>query len=171
VKHCNPYGLSRYLDAELQLADRSEIEAHLKVCHRCTKELELLRRLDRELRAWGQRRRAMPVQSEMRILESVDRRRLARPVRALARMMPAAVGTSIAAVLVLLSVNWGLVNSGSTHVASQAATVRIQRSRIIQAPLAVDVVRVRQITGQRGNPHSDLESRYRNLGRGMVSLD
>jgi anti-sigma factor RsiW len=171
VKHCSPYGLSRYLDGELRLPDRREIESHLKVCHHCADELEVLRRLDREVRLWSERRRPIPVQSEMRILETVERRRRARPVRALGRMIPAAVGSSIAALLVLVSVNWGSLYPGSTRVASQAATVPIQPSRAIQAPLALDVVRVRQITGQRGSAHPDLEARYRNLNRGMVNLD
>jgi anti-sigma factor RsiW len=171
VNQCNSYGLSRYLDGELHLPDRRNLEAHLSVCHRCTEELQVLRRLDRELRAWGEKRRPIPVKSEMRILESVERRRPVSPVRALARMLPAAVGTSIAALLVLASVSWGSLDPGSTHVTSQGATVPAQGSRQIQAPLAVDMVRVQQIAGQRDSAHPDLEARYRNLSRGMVNVD
>ena len=171
MKHCKPYGLSRYLDGELRLPDRRKIEAHLKACRHCTAELDVLRRLDREVRLWSERRRPIPVQSEMRILESVDRRHPARAVRALGRLMPAALGSSIAALLVLVSVNWSSLNPAGTHLSPQAAPVPIQQSRASQPPLALDVVRVRQITGQRVSAHPDDEARYRILSRGMVNLD
>jgi hypothetical protein len=49
---------------------------------------------------------------------SVERRRRTSPFVALSRMVPAAVGTSIAALLVLVSVNAGLLYQGQSAAGS-----------------------------------------------------
>lgn len=109
MKHCNPDSLSHFLDGDLSWNERGAVVAHLRACPNCRDELDALRAVDRVVSAWSARSQAVSAQTERRIVAAVERRRRLSPLIALSRMTPAAVGSTIAAVLVVLSVNVGLM--------------------------------------------------------------
>ena len=125
---CDPYVLSQYLDRELDLAAHREVEQHLRSCSVCRDELRSLRRMDRVLVTWGVRRRPLPIETEKRILRAVEGRRRPRRALALSRMMPAAVGSSIAALLVLMSANFARFDQQAPSPTSSAYTSAMQRT-------------------------------------------
>lgn len=102
---CDLDVLSLYLDGSLALPARVQLEDHLRRCRPCSDELELLGAMDRMLLSWGEVRTPVPGVTHDRIMRSVDRKRRLVGVLSLGRMMPAAVGTSAAALLVLVTVN------------------------------------------------------------------
>jgi anti-sigma factor RsiW len=107
VKTCDLSALSRYLDGELSFRRRQAVNEHLRECDRCSAHLDELRRMDNVLKTWGAKRAPLPASTDRRIACSVQgrpRRPYAR-FAAFSRMMPAAVGSSVAAILVLLTVN------------------------------------------------------------------
>jgi hypothetical protein len=85
------------------------------------------------LAAWGAMRVPFPAATQNRVNESVSRRKRWTPVFGLTRMMPAAVGTSVAALLVMVSVNAGILfQSQPALTASSApsrAAARLQNSQ------------------------------------------
>jgi anti-sigma factor RsiW len=101
---CDVDILSRYLDGDLSLPARRDMDRHLSTCRQCAQELDALRRNDQMLWSWGLRRTPLPESVDQKIMRDVRKRRRLGPLVAISRMMPAAVGTSIAAVLVLMSV-------------------------------------------------------------------
>lgn len=143
---CDVILLSAYVDNELTLPERRRLEAHLAVCAACRSELEAIQRTDRMIRSWAATREPVPVITERRVLASTEKKTALSSILALSRVMPAALGSSIAALLVLASVNAGLVapqaaprtNSGPSR------SVLVKRS----APL-VNARRVSAILGSR----------------------
>jgi anti-sigma factor RsiW len=132
--------LSRYLDGELSAAERGTINNHLQRCRTCSSELAHLREMDRVLRVWGAQRAPLPTSADLRITETVRRRRAAHRVKSffrVGRMTPAAVGSSIAAVLVLLSVNLhGVYPTRSTNEtawATQQSSIKRQAAPLFKA--------------------------------------
>lgn len=137
---CAPEALSRYVDGELSIADRGQINRHLRVCVTCTRELTRLRELDDVLRTWGAQISPLPTSADLRITQTVQRRRdapLLRGFSAISRMAPAAVGSSIAAVLVLLSVNLhsGYPTRSASEIAwaTQQSSVKRQAAPLLKA--------------------------------------
>jgi anti-sigma factor RsiW len=111
---CRTETLSLYLDDGLTLPERHRVEEHLRSCARCREELDGLRRIDEILAAWARQSSPVPAGAATRMAGSVDRRRRLSPLVSLSRMVPAAVGSSIAALLVLVSVNAGLLYQGES---------------------------------------------------------
>lgn len=102
---CDADLLSRYADGELHGAQAREFSHHVKSCAACRQELSDLHRINHVLYAWGSVRRPIPVTTERRVRASIERRRRLRPLLRLARFSPPAVGSSIAALLLLLAIN------------------------------------------------------------------
>lgn len=137
---CDSDVLSRYVDGDLPFTDRSRLNEHLRSCHACRIELARLRKLDDVIRAWGSQRTPLPVAADNRIAEMVRARPRVPAVRrifALGRMTPAAVGSTIAAVLVLLSVNFhGPYPSRSASEiawATQQSSIKRQAAPLLKA--------------------------------------
>lgn len=139
--------LSRYLDAELSLPERRGVEIHLATCAACRSELEAIRRTDRMIWSWASRREPVPLATEDRILASTANRSRLSSFIAFSRFMPAALGSSIAALLVFATVNTGIVNTPS---ASSRQAIGPSRSVLEKrsAPL-VNARRVSAILGER----------------------
>ncbi len=125
MNDCDVDLLSQYLDRDLTLPQRVRVEDHLRICGACAVELEEMANLDRALAAWGATRRPIPMHAERRIARSVDRPRRRSGLVAMSRMMPAAVGTTAAALLVLATVNLGTFhpNNVGSHDGGQPAGV------------------------------------------------
>lgn len=105
---CDSMLLSRLLDDDLTPEENVRLRAHVGACSHCARELESFKNVDAILRQWGAQRTPLPASADLRITETVRRRRGRNQLRsffALGRMTPAAVGSTIAAVLVLLTVN------------------------------------------------------------------
>jgi len=119
---CDIDALSRYLDDELPLAERRCIDLHLAQCAACSHEVELLARNDKIIHAWGERNTSMPIALESRISRNIGRKRRFGPLLAFGKMMPAALGTSAAALLVLVTAALGgpYVQRGQGSAASSA---------------------------------------------------
>lgn len=129
--------LSLYLDDSLTLPARVNLEGHIRNCGPCASELETLRGVDYLLASWGSVRNPIPAGTHARVVRSVGRKRRLGPVAALSRVMPAAVGTLIAALLVLVSVNLGSLYQNQAGVTVPVQTVNpraiVERSsRLIQ---------------------------------------
>jgi anti-sigma factor RsiW len=146
VIRCDVSLLSRYLDAELTLPERRGVEVHLATCTACRSELEAIRRTDRVFRAWASQREPIPRAAEERVLASSARGRRLSSILALGRVLPAALGSSIAALLVLASVNAGIVNTPSVN--RQAAGPSRSALEKRSAPL-VNARRVSAMLGER----------------------
>jgi anti-sigma factor RsiW len=127
MKHCDTPTLSRYLDGELSLSKQRAVEEHLDHCPECTRGLDELRTVDAVVMRWSKRREILPLQTEMRILEAVERRRL-KPVRAFSRLLPAALGSSIAALLIAVSANVGWLYGNAAHNSPRTVTRSVQTS-------------------------------------------
>jgi anti-sigma factor RsiW len=135
MTECNVDALSLFLEGALPLHEHRRVVEHLKVCSRCREELAALRRVDHVVAAWGANGRAIPQCTERRIHRSVEKHRRLRPLFALSRMMPAALGTSVAAVLVLLTASLAPLYRGGV---SQPTTAHIIASKALKdqsAPL------------------------------------
>jgi anti-sigma factor RsiW len=137
---CDSNTLSRYIDGDLGYSERGQINNHLRGCDTCSAELARLRRMDDVLRTWGGRRAPLPMAADMRITETVRRRRQAHRLRAffaVGRMAPAAVGSSIAALLVLLSVNmhgaYPTRSPSETAWATQQSSIKRQAAPLLKA--------------------------------------
>jgi hypothetical protein len=106
------------------------------------------------IRAWGLRRTPVPAELELRINQAVRRRRRFGPLLALSKMMPAAVGTSVAALLVLvtasLSMPYGQHNVGGASASPSAANQAIvkQSARLIMNRRTQAIVAGRNIQQQ-----------------------
>lgn len=136
---CDQDILSLYLDGGLTLPQRVHLEGHLRVCECCAGELETLRRMDHLLTSWGDVRAAVPPNTNARVMRSVERKRRLGPLRGFGRMVPAAFGTGIAALLVLVSVNAGIITQSTpptpnVHPPTVPSRVLIKQSaRLISA--------------------------------------
>ena len=128
---CDPHLLSLYLDGELTLPARVSLEGHLSGCSSCRDELAALRRIDADIAAWGSRREPVPSDAESRVLHSVSRRRRFGPLLKLSSVTPAAVGTSIAALLLFVGANSGVLSQRPS--ATAVAPLRHSAQRL-QAP-------------------------------------
>ncbi|HEX6507483.1 MAG TPA: zf-HC2 domain-containing protein [Chloroflexota bacterium] len=129
MRGCDPEALSRYLDGDLGFTARQELNRHLRECRLCSNELAELRNIDNVLRTFGAKRTPLTGAADARITHAVQKRRQHgrfSSFLALSRMMPAAVGSSIAAVLVVLSVNMHQVYPA--HSSADAAWARQQSS-------------------------------------------
>jgi predicted anti-sigma-YlaC factor YlaD len=149
MKGCKTDALSLFLEGGLSVAEHRDVAEHLRSCARCRQELAALRQVDRVVAAWGASRAAVPAHTEARIQRSVEKRHRFAPFLALSKMMPAALGTSMAALLVLVTVNLtplyrgGVTQSpGTAHiVASKAlkdrsAPLRFQRGKSLHRLIA-----------------------------------
>ena len=105
MNKCDLDQLSLYLDGGLTSSSRLELERHLLGCAICRDELAGLRRVDQVVTTWGSRRTPIPAATEARLAGKIAARRRFGFLLGLSRMAPAAVGSSIAALLVLVSVN------------------------------------------------------------------
>ncbi|GAC1623947.1 MAG: hypothetical protein NVS4B2_01310 [Chloroflexota bacterium] len=114
---CNRDILSAFVDAELTLPQRRDVERHVQSCAPCAAEVEDLRRINSILAAWGATARPFPPVTDARVASSIDRRRGRRAVAALSRLTPAAFGSAVAALVVAFSVN----SSALTHRSSSSA--------------------------------------------------
>lgn len=108
IEHCDTAALSLYLDDELPPRDRAALARHLTTCNQCAAELAELSRADEVLVRLTRDFAPIPLSTEARIGESVERR-LSRFRFSLSNMVPAALGSTVAAVLVLVSANVGLL--------------------------------------------------------------
>jgi anti-sigma factor RsiW len=136
----DPAALSRYVDGELTPLERGQINGHLRGCATCAREVTRLREVDALLRAWGAQHAPLPLAADLRISQTVRRRRHASRLRtflSVGRMSPAAVGSAIAAVLVLLSVNMrGAYSERSASEiawATQQSSVKRQAAPLLNA--------------------------------------
>src|SRR5436305_10694254 len=133
---CDLDALSRYLDGDMSLPGRRALEAHMTVCPPCSLELDTMRRLDTMVVSYGMVQEPIPLQTEREVLRKVQRRRRVKPIVRVARMMPAAVGTTVAAVLVLLSANLGILYH--SHPVGNASALATATHRVVErqsAPL------------------------------------
>ena len=157
---CDPYALSAYLDGELLLPERTYLERHLGLCERCRDELRALNHLDLELEPWGQRRRPLPTNLELRVRGSVEKRKRLTPLLAFSRMMPAAVGSCVAALLVVLTANLGSFQVASrptpTGGPGLQSTLVSQSSRLSSARRATAI-----LGGRMPTVHPDTGPRHR----------
>ena len=136
---CNVDMLSRYLDGELPLPDRHALDRHLAECEVCVANLDMLRRNDHLLRSWGRRRTRVPAALEQRIARDVGRRRRFGPLLAFSKMMPAAVGTSVAALLVLLTASLTSPYSQRAETGAASPSAAIHQTIVRQsAPLIMN---------------------------------
>lgn len=133
--HYSWRSLCRYADGELTLRDSRGLVEHIRVCTRCQEELNIVRKVDRVLEGWGRRREQIPNSTESRIIESVSRPRRFPRVFALGNMMPAALGSSVAALLVVISVNFGWQYQNPSRFGSPTAS-RSQATQVasLRAP-------------------------------------
>ena len=154
MTQCDRYALSLHLDRELPLPTRRALNEHLLTCAACRQELEELRRLDQVLHEWGSSRRPVPQQAEARILASVERRRL-RPLLGLSRMMPAAVGSGIAALLVVMSANLGWLYQNSGGATRSGGAAQVQRIIEKQSTPLQNARRTSAMLGVRTTPDSE----------------
>jgi predicted anti-sigma-YlaC factor YlaD len=134
---CEIEVLSRYIDGDLSLPERRAVDAHLAECDPCRTELQALRLNDSVLISWGHHRTCLPPETEARIARSVSRGRRRSWLAGVTRVSPAAVGSLVAGVLVLISANLGVLYgngaAGSSHVRpTGSAHVILKQS----APLA-----------------------------------
>lgn len=104
---CDTQTLSRFVDGEVTETAARDVVHHLKVCTSCRRQVADMRRVNHTLYAWGGVRRPIPADTERRVLLSVGRRRRLAPILRLARFSPPAVGSSVAALLLLLAINLG----------------------------------------------------------------
>ncbi|MBV9281023.1 MAG: zf-HC2 domain-containing protein [Chloroflexi bacterium] len=156
---CDPGQLSLYLDGVMSPKDRARMEAHIARCPTCTREMEELQRLDRVLVEWGARRMRLPADTDGRIRRSVDGRR-SRPLRAVSRMMPAAVGTTVAAILVALGANLGWLYQSQSHLGPPAVAAR---STISQSSPLVNAGRIAEIHGRYWSGRPDPAAKYQSM--------
>jgi predicted anti-sigma-YlaC factor YlaD len=153
--------VSRYLDGDLTPAARSALEQHLRGCPTCREEVAVLRRMDRVVSAWGARRRPFPARTDARIAASIERRHRLRPILALGRMMPAAVGTFVAAVLVLMSANMGRLYQNGPGVTPMGYSGHVQRIIESQSKPLQNARRSTAILGQRPAPQGQAVGQHR----------
>lgn len=140
MTNCDLDTLSRYIDGDLSPLDRGQVNGHLASCGYCSSEVARLRAMDDVLRAWGAHRAPVPAAAERRITDTVRRRRrssTARRFLSASRMTPAAVGSTIAAVLVLLSVNmhgaYDTRSASEVAWASQQSSIKRQAAPLLKA--------------------------------------
>jgi anti-sigma factor RsiW len=107
--NCNSDYLSLYVDGELPVSARVELEQHLSCCLGCAREVRSMRGHNRVLAQWGSRRQPLPPSTEAHIKDSLARRRRMSRIVSLSRVMPAAMGSCVAALLVLASANLGIL--------------------------------------------------------------
>jgi len=151
VSVCNELLLSLYVDGEATLPQRRQVDLHIQQCASCRQALDDLTRINATLTEWGSRKRSVPVGADIRLARKLRRRRALRPILAVSKLTPAALGSAIAAVLVLASANSGLLlpkGSGgenipyasvSSAIASQSSPLRNERR--MSAVLGVRIVR------------------------------
>lgn len=126
MKHYDPLALSRYLDNDVTLPVRHELESHLRRCGMCVDQLENLRTVDRVVASWASKSELVSPQAEARIQCSVARRRRLGPLFALSRMTPAAMGSTVAAMLVLASASLGWLAPSPSHVLPPNGAAHVQ---------------------------------------------
>lgn len=134
MNHYDTFTLSRYLDGDLPLPARRGVEQHVERCLACRRELDVLCRVDQLVGSWASEQQLIPVRTELRILSSVDRRRRLRPLISLSRMLPAAVGSSIAALLVVMSANGGWLYQTGARQGPPTAAPSVARIVAAQVP-------------------------------------
>lgn len=144
---CDVSLLSRYLDAELTLPERRAAEIHIAQCSVCRSELEAMRQMDHLFRAWSAPREPLPAATDRRIHASIAKRSRLSSVLAFSRFMPAAVGSSVAALLVLITVNMGGLAPSSLATRQEPGPSRSLLEKR-SAPL-VNARRVSAILGSR----------------------
>jgi anti-sigma factor RsiW len=164
---CNTERLSIYVDGDLHLPERLALEHHLRVCHLCREEVGRLRHVNSVMIAWGAQRRYIPQRTETRIIASVERRSRMRRVAALSRMAPAVMGSGVAAVLVLLSANYGLTNRPTPTVQSTVSKATVQQIIKHQTDALQRVRRTQAILGNSSPSSAIASSRH----RAFFSLD
>lgn len=104
---CDAEMLSRFVDGDVHGAQAHDVTQHVKTCASCRRELSDMRRVNHVLYAWGSVRRPVPAHTERRVRATIERRRRLGPILRLTRFSPPAVGSSIAALLLLVAINVG----------------------------------------------------------------
>jgi predicted anti-sigma-YlaC factor YlaD len=132
---CNANALSLFLEGALPVDEHREVADHLRNCAGCRAEMASLHHVDSVIRAWAANRTPIPSCTESRIYRTVDRRRKLRPLLALSRMMPAALGTSVAALLVLVTANLAPLYRGGAQSPTTAHIVASKALKTQSAPL------------------------------------
>lgn len=138
MKHYDAHTLSLYIDGELALPVSREVETHLRGCSTCTDELHDLRRMDRAIAVWARARSVRTPEADRRFWGVLDRRRGSHRILAISRMMPAAVGSSIAALLVLVSANLGVLSQNGLRP-NPPQPQPVVRQHALQGPSALTI--------------------------------
>jgi anti-sigma factor RsiW len=144
---CDRDLLSLFVDGELSADQLRRLSLHLKECVACRVELAEIRRINDTLYSWGSVRRPIPAETERRVRASVAKRKRLARVQKIARFSPPAVGSSIAALLLLVTVNLGPLYQS----ASPARPAPTQVSHLIKrqsAPLQLARGRAAVVTTQ-----------------------
>jgi anti-sigma factor RsiW len=95
--------LSAYIDGELPEGERKAIEAHLQSCERCTAATARLRRVRERLRAASRSEELDLNAARERVLERIDRRRLASPAGRKGVFLPLPLAVAAAAAFLLMA--------------------------------------------------------------------
>lgn len=145
--------LSLYIDGELGTSRRQILELHLNECDSCRTRLSELRANDRLLVQWGAVREPMPVATHSRIMRDIQPHSMVAQLLKWSRMMPAAVGTTAAAFLVLLSVNMGPllglgVNQSATSSTRMAHLIATQSAPLLKERRTTAILPGRDTTAQ-----------------------
>jgi anti-sigma factor RsiW len=150
MNSCDQDILSLYLDGALTLPQRVHLESHLRACEDCAHELADLRRIDQVLSSWGAVRVPVPPETSRRLMRSVERKRKLGPLAAFGRMVPAAFGTGIAALLILVSVNSGIINQSSGPAPAPKGPPVLSRGLIKQSERLISARRSSAVLGSSG---------------------
>jgi len=151
--HCQLSTLSRYLDSDLEHAEWSRVNAHLRTCGDCSRELARLKDADEALIRWAGTFSPIPMQTNARIIQSVEKHHT-RSRFSLSSMVPAALGSTVAAFLVLISANVGLLQNeqpSTNRLPLPATTYHLQnrtpqvRHLATYSPLAVNRVVIQDV--------------------------
>ncbi len=155
---CDVDLLSQYVDGGLMLPQRVALEHHLRLCSGCTEEVSRLLHIDRRLAGFGSVRTPLPVHVERRIASSIEKKARVPSILSLSRMMPAAVGSSIAAVLVLLSVNLGVQYGASPQPTATSRTPTTAHAIVKQSAALIKLRRTSALIGGYATVHPVAES-------------
>jgi anti-sigma factor RsiW len=144
---CDRHALSLYADGELSRERVGELTLHIAACQSCRQELIEIQRVNHILSSWGSVRQPVPTSTERRVHASVERRGRLSPVFRFSRLSPPAVGSSVAALVLLLTANLGSMY----QAASPPRTPPAQVAHLIKrqsAPLQLARGRAAVVTTQ-----------------------
>lgn len=147
MSYCDLDVLSRYVDGSLTLPARVDLEVHLRACAACRNELQSMRHLDTVLQSWGSIRVPVPDLAHRRVIRTVERRKRFAPVHTINRIMPAAVGSAVAALLILGSINLGMLYPSSATSATVRPSPALSPALVKQSSRLIRVRRTSAVIG------------------------